>query len=202
MGRDPFGGAGDERDDLGGPGRLVLEQLRVAETAVPVATLGVEDPELGASPGWPVSAPGNECLGSLANDVTTEPDPAPPTELQPESRRLGDGGGEPGSQSRRLESDEEGLCPSSQRREPTESRGDLRGRRPRVRTWREIDHENVDGAAGEEHPGDREPLVERFGSQDDEPVEANAPSSRLDGIQRPREIQPGDDCAVGHVGSS
>jgi hypothetical protein len=88
MGRDPLsvraGGGGSEADDLGGPGRVVAEKIRVAETTVPIATLGVEDPELCPSPRGSVAATGHERLGPLADDVPPEPDPALPVELEPE----------------------------------------------------------------------------------------------------------------------
>ena len=57
---------------------VVAEEVRAAETAVPLAALGVEDPELRPSPRRPVAAPGDERLGPLADDVAAEPDPGPP----------------------------------------------------------------------------------------------------------------------------
>ena len=72
MGRGPWSwgaGGGGKSEDVGGPGRVVAEEIRVAETAVPLATLGVEDPELCSSPRRPVAAAGDERLGPLADDV-------------------------------------------------------------------------------------------------------------------------------------
>jgi hypothetical protein len=75
---------GSEGDDgAGGLGRVVAEEIRVAETAVPLATLGVEDPELRSSPRRPVAAAGDERLGPLADDVPSEPDPGPAGQLEP-----------------------------------------------------------------------------------------------------------------------
>jgi hypothetical protein len=168
----------------------------VAETAVPLATLGVEDPELRPSPRRPVAAAGDERLGPLADDVPSEPDPGPPGELESEPRRFGDGGHEPGRQPRRLEGDQERLRPAGQAGQPAQSLGD-RGRcRARVRVGRQVDDEDVDRAPGEEHPGNRQAFVEGVGGQDDEPVETDAAGGGLDRIERPGEVQPGDDRAV------
>ena len=169
----------------------------MAETAVSLATLGVEDPELGPSPRRPVAAAGHERLGPLADDVPPEPDPGPPVELQPQPGRFGDRGHEPRRQPGRLEGDEECLRSAGEAGQPAQSFGDLGRGRAHIRARREVDHEDVDRAAGEEHPRDREALVEGVGGQDDEPVEADATGDGLDRIERPGEVQPGDDRAVG-----
>ena len=171
----------------------------MAETAVPLATLGVEDPELRPSPRRPVAAAGDERLGPLADDVAPQPDPGAPAQLQPEPGRFGDGGREPGRQARRLEGDEERLRPTGKTRQATQPLGNLGQARARVRTRREIDHEDVDRSTGEEHAGDRQALVERVRGQDDEPVETDAAGGGLDRIERAGEIHPGDDRAV-HLG--
>ena len=192
-------GGGSEGDD--GAGGLtgfavVMEEIRVAETAVPLATLGVEDPELRPSPRRPVPAAGDERLGSLADDVPAEPDPRPSRELEAQSRGFGHRGGEPGDQPRGLEGDEERLGPAGEAGQPTQPLGDLGRGRARVRSWRQVEDEDVDRPAGEEHPRDRQPLVQRFRGQDDEPVEPDAAGGGLDRIERPGEIHPGDDRAV------
>lgn len=169
----------------------------MAETAVPIATLGVEDPELRPSARRPVPAPGDERLGPLADDVAAEPDPAAPPELEAEAGRFGDGGGQRRRQPGRLEGDEERLRPAGEAGQASEPLGDLSLRRARGRTRRKVDHEDVDRAAGEEHAGDRQALVEGLGGQDDEPVEAHAAGGGLDRIEGAGEIEPGDDRAVG-----
>ena len=168
----------------------------MAETAVPLATLGVEDPELRPPPRRPVAAARDERLGPLADDITAEPDPRPSHELQPESGGFGDGGRETGRQPGRLEGHEERLRPAGETGQPTQPLGDPGGRHARVRTGRQVDHEDVHRAPGEEHPGDRQALIEGVGGQDDEPVEAHAAGDGLDRIERPGEVQPGDDRAV------
>ncbi len=169
----------------------------MAETAVPLATLGVEDPELRPSPRRPVAAAGDERLGPLADDVAAEPDPGPPCELQPEAGRFGDRGHEAGRQPRRLEGDEERLGPPGQPGQAAQPLGDLGRGRARVRARREVENEDVDRATGEEHPGDRQPLVERVRGQDDEPIQAHAAGGGFDRVERPGEIDPGDDRPVG-----
>jgi len=168
----------------------------VAETAIPLATLGVEDPELGPSPRRPIAAAGHERLGPLADDVPAEPDPRPPRQLQPQAGRFGDCGREPEGQPGWLEGDEKGLRPPSEPGQATQPLGDLGGSRPHVRVGREVDDEDVDRAPGEEHPGDREALVEGNGGQDDEPVEPDTAIGGLDRIERPGEVQPGDDRTI------
>ena len=193
-------GGGSEGDD--GAGGLtgfavVTEEIRVAETAVPLATLGVEDPELRPSPRRPVPAAGDERLGPLADDVPPEPDPAGSPELEPEPRGLRDRRREPGDQPGRLEDGEERLGPAGEPGEAAEPLGDLgRGRAGAGARW-QVDHEDIDRAAGEEHPRDRQALVEGIGGQDDEPVEADAAGHGLDRVERASEIEPGDDRAVG-----
>ena len=187
---------GGERDDRSGVSRVVAEEIRVAETAVPIATLGVEDPELRASARWPVPAAGHERLGPLPDDVPAETDPGPPLELETQPRGLGDRGHEVRRQPRRFEGDEERLGPASQSGQAPEALGDLGRRRAGGRSRRQVDHEDVDRAAGEEHPGDRQALVERVRCQDDEPVEPDAAGGGLDRIERPGDVHPGDDRAI------
>ena len=169
----------------------------MAETAVPLATLGVEDPQLRPSPRRPVAAAGHERLRPLADDVPSEPDPAAPLELQPQPGRFGDGGREPGRQARRLEGHEQRLRPASEAGQPPEPFSGLGRGRADIRSRREVDHEDIDRTAGEEHPRDREALVEGLGGQDDEPVEADAAGRGLDRVKRPGKIEPGDDRTIG-----
>ena len=169
----------------------------MAETAVPIATLGVEDAELGPPPRRPVSTACDERLGPLPDDVAAEPDPRPPFELEPEAGRFGDGRREARSQTRRLDGDEERLGPPGEPGQTAQAFRDLGRSRARVRVRRQIEDQDIDRAPGEEHPGDREALVERLRRQDDEPVEANAAGGGLDGIERAGEIEPRHDRAVG-----
>ena len=168
----------------------------MAETAVPVATLGVEDPKLRPSARRSVPAPGDDGLRPLADDIATEPDPAASLELEAEARRFGDGRREPGRQARRLEGEEKRLCPTGEPGEPTEAFADLGRRRAGDRSGGKVDHEDVHRAAGEEHPGDRETLVERLRREHDEPIQANAAGGGLDRVERVGKIEPGDDRAV------
>ena len=168
----------------------------MAETAVPLATFGVQDPELRSPPRRPVAAAGDERLGPLADDVAAEPDPCPPGELQPQPGRFGDGGREAGRQPRRLEGDEERLRPTGEASQAAQPLGDLRRRGAHGGPRREVDHEDVDRAPGEEYPGDRQALVEGVGSQDDEPVQADPAGGGLDRVERPGKIEPGNDRAI------
>ena len=168
----------------------------MAETAVPIATLGVEDPQLRPSPRRSVAAARHDRLRPLADDVPTEPDPGLPLELEPEPGRFGDGGREPARQARWLEGDEERLGPAGERGETPQPVGDLGLARARVGTCREVEDEDVDRASGEEHPRDRQALVEGLGHEDDEPVEPDAAGGGLDRIEGAGEVEPGDDRAI------
>ena len=122
---------GGKADDVGGPGRVVAEEIRVAETAVPLATLGVEDPELRPSPRRPVAAAGHERLGPLADDVAPEPDPPRRWSSRRRPVDFGHRRRQPGGQARWLEGDEERLGPPGEPGQATQPLGDLGRRRAR-----------------------------------------------------------------------
>jgi hypothetical protein len=174
-----------------------VEEVRAAEAAVPLAALGVEDPQVRPSPRRSVAASGDERLRPLADDVPTEPDPAPPRELQPEPGRFGNRARQAAGQPGWLDGHEEGLRPPGEGGQAPEPIGDLRRRRAGIRPDRHVHHEDVHRPRGLEHPGDRQAFVERLRRQDDEPVQADAASGGLDRIQGTGEVQPGDDRAVG-----
>ena len=117
-------------------------------------------------------------------------------ELQSQPRRLGDRGRQTTHETRWFERHEQRLGPAGERRETSQPIGDLPGGRPGVRTGREVDHEDVDRAGGQQHPGNRETFVERFRRQHDEPVETDPAGRGFDRIERPGKIQPGHDRAV------
>jgi hypothetical protein len=168
----------------------------VGETAVPFPSLRVEDPELCPPPRRAEPVAGDRHLRPLADDIAPEPDPRSAGELESEAGRFGDGRGEAGGQPRRLEGDEERLRPASQRGKPAETIRDPGGGRAGIRTRRQVDDEKVHRPAGEERPGDRQALVERFGGEDDEPVEADTAGDGLDRVEALGEVEPGDDRAV------
>ena len=56
-------------------GGLVHQQGVPGETRVPLAALGVEDPERRPSPRRPVAVVGHERLGPVSHDIAPEPDP-------------------------------------------------------------------------------------------------------------------------------
>ena len=59
----------------------------------------------------------------------------------------------------------------------------------------QVEHEQVDRAAGQERARDREALVEAGRGDDDEPLEPDAAGDRLDRVEAAREVQPGHDRA-------
>jgi hypothetical protein len=174
----------------------VVEEVGAAETAIPLAALGVEDPQLGPTPRRPVAAAANDRVGPLTHDVPMEPDPADPTELQPEPAGLGHRGREAAREARRLEGDEEGLGSAGERGQTSPPIGDLRRGRAGVRSRGEVDHEDVDRSRGEEHAGDRQTLIERLRREDDEPIETDAARGGLHRVERTGQIEPRHDRAI------
>ena len=104
-------------------GARLDEELFPAETAVPFATLRVEDPQLCPPPRRAEPVAGDHRLRPLAHDVAAQPDPRSPGELQPEACRLGHRAVHRPRQAGRLEEDEEGACTASQGGQPMESVG-------------------------------------------------------------------------------
>ena len=166
----------------GSEGEVVAEEVVASETSVTPSPLRVEDPELRPPPRRTESVAGDRHLRPLADDIAPETDPRSSGELEAEARRFGNGRGEPGRQAGRLEGDEERLRAAGQRGEPAKAIGDAGGGRAGIRTRRQVHDEQVDRPAGEERAGDRQALVERFGGQDQEPVEAHAAGDGLDRV--------------------
>ncbi|MEZ0241532.1 MAG: hypothetical protein ACAH65_12120, partial [Chloroflexota bacterium] len=95
-----FGGGGV--DEQGVPG----------ETRVPLAALGVEDPEARRPARPAIAVVGDERLGDLADDVATQADPVPAGQLQADAGRLVDGGRQPAPETGRIEHKQERLRPA------------------------------------------------------------------------------------------
>jgi hypothetical protein len=172
------------------------EELVGGEAVVAFPAVGVEDPELGPSAGRPEPVAGHGHLGSLADDVAPEADPGAASQLEAKACRFADGRREPAGQSRRLERDEERLCPASQRGKAPQPIGNLGEGRAGIRMGWQVDDEEVDRAGGEERPGNREALVEGRRGHDDEPIESYAAGDGLDRIERPGHVEPRDDRAL------
>jgi hypothetical protein len=181
----------------GGVDRGLPEEQVVVEAGVPIAAVGVEDPEIRPPARRPEAVPGNHHLGPLADDVAAEPDPGASGELEPEPDRFGEGAGDARGETGRLEDDEEAARATGERGKPMETIRDGGGAGRSVRAGREIDEEEVDRPALEERAGHREALVERDGGHDDEPLEPDAAGDGLDGIEAPGEVEPRDDRALG-----
>jgi hypothetical protein len=194
MGRDPLewdgGGRSGFRTDV------VAKELLPAETAVALAAVRVEDPELRLPPRWTEPVAGDRHRRLLADDVPAEPDPRPSGELEAKAGRFGDRGRETVRQAGRLECDEERLRPAGERGETAETLRDAARLRAGIRPRRQVHDEQVHRPSGEERAGDRQALVERFGGEDDEPVETDAAGDGLDRIEGAGEVEPGDDRAV------
>jgi hypothetical protein len=166
------------------------------EAGVPLAAIGVEDPE-GRPPARRAgSVASHHHLRSLADDVTPEADPRLASELQPDTRGLADGACDAGAQVGWLEDRDRDLGPSGEGRQPAEPIGHAAAlAAPPRDALRQVDDEQVHGPAGQQRAGDRDPLVHIGRGHDDEPLGLHTAGDGLDGIEGRGEIQPGDDRA-------
>jgi hypothetical protein len=83
------------RDDRGGGGLEGVDQERVVdETGIPLAALGVQDPEGRPTARRTVAVVGDDRLRALADDVAAQSDPRPTSQLEPDAGRLIDRGRE------------------------------------------------------------------------------------------------------------
>ncbi len=170
-----------------------VEELVVAEAGVALAAVGVEDPQFRPPPRRAESVPRDHHLRPLADDVATEADPGAPGELQPEAGRLRDGVAEPAPRGGRLEEDEKRGGPPGERGEAVETIGDAGGPRAPLESRRQVDDEEVHRPATQEAARDRQALVEAVRRDDDEPLETDSAGDRLDRVEAPAGVQPGDD---------
>ena len=178
-------------------GGLIDQQGVPGETRVPLAALGVEDPEGRPTPRRTVAVVRDECLGALSDDVAAEPDPRPASQLEPDPGRLVDRGREAARQPGRVEDQQQGLRAPGERRESMESVGDLRWLvGPGQPAAGQVEDQQVDRPAGEEASGDRQALVEAGRRDDNEPLEADPARDRLDRVEAARQVEPGHDRAL------
>ncbi|HJW21509.1 MAG TPA: hypothetical protein VJ506_03675 [Candidatus Limnocylindrales bacterium] len=170
----------------------------MTEAGISLAAVGVEDPEDRPPPRRAGPIAGHDHLRSLADDVASEPNPRPPSQLHPDSGRLADRTAQARGQTRWLEDREADPGSAGEGCQPAEPVGDaapLRG--PGVEALREVDDQEVDRPAREEGAADREALVDVDRGHDDEPFRPDPPRDRFDRVERGREVQPGDDRAPG-----
>jgi hypothetical protein len=107
-------------------GGLVDQQGVPGETGVPLAALGVEDPEGRPAPRWTVPVVGDDCLRALADDVAAEADPRPTSQLEPDAGRLGDRLCKTAGESGGIEDQQQGLRAARERGESVQAVGHLR----------------------------------------------------------------------------
>ena len=97
-----------------------------------------------------------------------------------------------------FEHDEERLRAPGERRQPAEPVGDAsRTIRDGQPATGQVEHEQVDRAAGQQRATDGQALVEGLGGDDDQPFEANATGDGLDRVEAARQVEPGDDGSGG-----
>jgi hypothetical protein len=172
----------------------LLEEVVAAEAGVPLAAVGVEDPE-GRPPArraGPVA--GHDHLRPLTHDVASEADPRRPGELEADPGCLADGAGDARGQARWLEDREADPGPAGEGRQPAEP---IDGLRFPIDLLGQVHDEEVDRPAREQGTRDGDPLLDVRRGHDDEPLRLDAAGNRLDRVERRREVQPGDDRAGG-----
>ena len=181
------------------PGRGLVDQQGVpGETRVPLAALGVEDPERRPAPRRPVAVVDHERFGPLPDDVASESDPRPPRQLEPDAGRLGHRCREAAAEPGRIEDQQQRLGATRERRESMEPIADPRRLIGAYQSpARQVEDEQVDRATGEQAPCDRQTFVEAGRRDDDEPFEIDAAGDRFDRVEAARQVEPGDDSALG-----
>lgn len=191
-----------DRDRGSVGGGWLREEPVPEEAGIPLAALRVEDPELRPAPRWtePVACDGH--LRPLPDDVPPEADPRSAGQLQAQPGRLGDGMRDGRGEPRRLKDDEEGLGSTGQGGQPVEAILEGGATNARVEARRQVHEQQVHRPRREERTGQGEAVGQRLGREDDEPLQPDAAGDRLDRIERPGEVQPGDDgtCDLGLCG--
>jgi hypothetical protein len=179
-------------------GDLVEQELVTAETGVTLPAVRVEDPKNRPATRRAIAAPGDQRFRALADDVAPEADPRASGQLQAKAGRFGDGTGQAAGETGWLQHDEQCFCSSGQGGEPTEPIGDDGGAiRGGETAAGQVQDQQVHRSTGKQRPADGQSFVERFGSDDHQPFQADPTGDRFDRIEAPGEIQPGDNGARG-----
>jgi hypothetical protein len=177
-------------------GGLVDQQGVSGETGVPLAAIGIEDPERRPAARRAVAVVRDERFRALADDVAAQVDPRPAGQLEPDAGRLVDRGRQAAGESGGMEDQQQGLRSPGESGEPMESLGDpgrLVG--PCQSTARQVEDQHVDRPPGQEAAGDAESFIEAGRGDDDEPLEVDAAGGRLDRVEAARQVEPRDDAS-------
>jgi len=177
-----------------GCGGVVDEERIPGETGVPLAALGIEDPEGRPPSRRSVSVVGDVHLRALTDDVASQADPRSTGQLQADAGRLVHRGGESAARDGAIEDQEQGLRPAGEGRQPMEPVGDLCRRvRPGEPATGQVQDQQVHGPTGQQRAGDTQTLVQALRGDDHEPVQQDPATHRLHRVQAARQVQPGDD---------
>ena len=183
---------------MGGRDIERIEQEVVPHQArIPLAAVGIEDPEHRPTTRRTVAVVCDERFGALTDDISTETDPGPTRQLESDPGRLRDRGRE-ASESGGIEDEEEALRPPCERGESMETlRDPSETIRPGQAATGQIEDEHVDGSTREQRSGDPESFVQAGGRDDDEPFETDAAGDGLDRVEAAGQVEPGHDRALG-----
>ena len=177
---------------------MIDQQGVPGKTRVPLAALGVEDPERRPTSRWPVAVVGHERFGPLPDDVASESNPRSTRQLESDPGRLGHRRRETTTEPGRIEDQQQGLGAPGERRESMQPVADPRRLvGPGQSAAGQVEDEQVDGAAGEQASRDRQAFVEARRRDDDEPVEVDATGDCFDRVEAARQVEPGDDGSLG-----
>lgn len=170
------------------------EEVVSTEATVAFTALRVEDPEGRPPPRRAVAIAGDQRLGLLAHDVSSEPDPGATRELEAEPGRPGHGARQVAGETRRLEHHEQRLRAPGQGREAVEAIGQAsRTVRGGETPAGQVQDEQVHRAPGQQRAADGQPFIEGLRSDDHQPLELDAAGDGLDRVEAPGEVDPGHD---------
>jgi hypothetical protein len=184
---------GDRLPRRSGGGAEPGQQVRAEQARVPGATLRVQDLEIRPAARGPVAVAGDGRRAPLPDNVPSEPDPARPGKLQAEPARLLDRGRQAPAEPVRLQHDEQRARAPGERREPAQPIPHAPAAERRVPAVRQVHDQQVHGPCREQRTRQRQRLVQHGRREHDQPRRLHAPRDGLDGIERPGEIEPGDD---------
>jgi hypothetical protein len=133
--------------------RALSKELVPRQTGIAQPALRVQDPQLRRSTGRRKPIPRNADFGPLPHHVSSQPNPRPPAQFQPQRRNLGESARQGGRKARRLQDEQLNAGSTSQCSQSAETLRQIRRRYrgPLQRSQRQIQQQQIDGSILEEH---------------------------------------------------
>jgi hypothetical protein len=179
--------------------RGLPQQLVSGQAGIPQAAVRVQDPKLRRSTRRPKPVSRDTHLRPLSHHVTSQPDPRPTAQLQPQSRNLGQHARQGRGKARRFEDQQLYAGSTSERRQPAEPFGQARCGKPGSTQGpvRQVQQQQVHRSVLKEHGRHGHRFAERVRREDDQPLELHAPSDRLHRIETLGQVQVRDQSTSG-----